>query len=60
MVSTFVVMGQLQVPFTEEEAETLHKWIAFGGRLVLIDRDAESHLLPKSQGWSVGWTGWFS
>lgn len=57
MISTFVVVGQLQVPFTEEEAESLHKWIAFGGRLVLIDRDAESHILPKSQGWSVGWTG---
>src|SRR6185503_3807697 len=52
MISTFVVVGQMQVPFTEDEAESLHKWIAFGGRLVLIDRDAESHLLPKSQGWS--------
>lgn len=55
-ISTFVVVGQLQVPFTEEEAKSLHKWIAFGGRFVLIDRDAESFLLPKSQGWSVGWT----
>ena len=57
MISTFVVVGQMQVPFTEDEAESLHKWIAFGGRLVLIDRDPESHILPKSQGWSVGWTG---
>jgi hypothetical protein len=57
MIKTFVVVGQMQVPFTEDEAETLHKWIAFGGRLVLIDRDAESHILPKSYGWSVGWTG---
>ena len=56
MISTFVVVGQTQVLFTEEEAEALHKWIAFGGRLVVIDRDAESYLLPKSQGWSVGWT----
>jgi voltage-gated potassium channel Kch len=56
-VSTFVVVGQMQVPFTEDEAEALHKWIAFGGRLILIDRDAESFLLPKSLGWSVGWTG---
>ena len=57
MISTFVVVGQMQVPFTEDEAESLHKWIALGGRLVLIDREAENHLLPKSQGWSVGWTG---
>ena len=28
-----------------------------GGRLVLIDRDIESYLLPKSQGWSIGFTG---
>ena len=56
LISTLVVVGQMQVPFTEEEAQTLHKWIALGGRLVLIDRDAESYLLPKSQGWSVGWT----
>ncbi|HEU5459427.1 MAG TPA: DUF4350 domain-containing protein [Pyrinomonadaceae bacterium] len=56
MISTFVVVGQMQVPFTEEEAKALHKWIASGGRLVVIDRDAESYLLPKSQGWSVGWT----
>ena len=55
-ISTFVVVGQMQVPFTEEEAKVLHQWIAFGGRLVLIDRDAESYLLPKPQGWSVGWT----
>lgn len=57
MISTFVVVGQMRVPFTEDEAETLHKWIALGGRLVLLDRNAESHLLPKSNGWSVGWTG---
>jgi Domain of unknown function (DUF4350) len=56
-ISTFVVVGQMQVPFTEDEAEALHKWVAFGGRLVLIDREAESFLLPKSQNWSVGWTG---
>lgn len=55
-ISTFVVVGQLQVPFTEEEAKALHKWIAFGGRFVLIDRDAQSFMLPKSQGWSVAWT----
>ncbi len=49
-ISTFVVVGQMQVPFTEEEAKVLHQWIAFGGRLILIDRDAESYLLPKVAG----------
>ena len=57
LISTFVVVGETQVRFTEEEAQALHKWIASGGRLVLIDRNIESYLLPKSQGWSIGFTG---
>ena len=57
LISTFVVVGETQVRFTEEEAQALHKWIAAGGRLVLIDRDVEHYLLPKSRGWSVGFTG---
>jgi hypothetical protein len=57
LISTFVVVGETQVRFTEEEAKVLHTWIASGGRLVLIDRDVESYLLPKSQGWSIAFTG---
>ena len=38
LISTFVVVGQMQVPFTEDEAKALHQWIALGGRFVLIDR----------------------
>ena len=55
MISTFVVVGQTQVRFTEEEAKALHKWIALGGRFVLIDREIASYLAPKSQGWSLGY-----
>lgn len=57
LISTFVVVGQTQVPFTEDEAKVLHKWIALGGRFVLIDRDIESYIVPKSRGWSVASTG---
>ncbi|HJU92188.1 MAG TPA: DUF4350 domain-containing protein [Pyrinomonadaceae bacterium] len=57
LITTFVVVGNAQVPFTEEEAKALHKWIALGGRLVLVDRDADSFLLPKSEGWSINFTG---
>ncbi|HET9788058.1 MAG TPA: DUF4350 domain-containing protein, partial [Pyrinomonadaceae bacterium] len=56
LISTFVVVGDTQVPFTEEEAKALHKWIASGGRFVLIHRDSQSFVLPKSQGWSFGLT----
>jgi hypothetical protein len=57
LIETFVVVGNTQVPFTEEEAEALHHWIAMGGRFVLIDRDAGSYLLPKSHGWATTLTG---
>jgi Domain of unknown function (DUF4350) len=53
IIATFVVIGETQVPFTEEEAAALHKWIALGGRFVLIHRAVESQLVPESRGWSV-------
>jgi hypothetical protein len=52
-VTTFVVIGQTQLPFTEEEIESLLGWVQGGGRLVLIDRRPEMQLLPKSGGWSL-------
>jgi uncharacterized protein DUF4350 len=45
LVKTFVVVGQIQVRFTEAEMEALGKWVAEGGRLVLIDRTFD----PKSK-----------
>jgi hypothetical protein len=52
-VTTFVVIGQTQIPFTKEDAESLLGWVQGGGRLVLIDRQPEMQLLPKSGGWSL-------
>jgi uncharacterized protein DUF4350 len=52
-VTTFVVIGQTQIPFTEEEIESLLGWVQGGGRLVLVDRQPETQLLPKSGGWSL-------
>lgn len=40
-VKTFVVVGQIQVRFTEAEHKALSKWIAAGGHFVLIDRNPE-------------------
>ena len=56
LISTFVVVGQTQVPFTAEEVKALHHWVALGGRFVLIDRENTSQLAPKSQGWSISLT----
>jgi len=53
LVTTFVVVGQTQISFTEDEAKALHGWIALGGRFVLIDRAVDSQLVPKSRGWSI-------
>src|ERR1041385_1182764 len=41
LVKTFVVVGQVQVRFTEPEQKALAKWIAAGGHFVLIDRNPE-------------------
>jgi Domain of unknown function (DUF4350) len=53
IIATFVVIGQIQVPFTEEEAAALHNWVSLGGRFVLIDRAVDGQLVPESRGWSV-------
>ena len=53
MVKTFVVIGRTRVEFTDEEAQALRGWIARGNTLVLIDRDADERLMPKSGGWAL-------
>jgi uncharacterized protein DUF4350 len=53
LVKTFVVVGETQAPFTEDEAKALHKWVAKGGRFVLINRWVSNLLVPKSRGWNV-------
>src|SRR5205085_6362491 len=50
---TFVVIGETQVPFEKQDAENLLKWVNAGGRLVLIDRRPDVHLLPASDNWRV-------
>jgi hypothetical protein len=38
-VSTFVVIGATQLPFSEDQSTVLREWISRGGCFVLIDRD---------------------
>ena len=52
LVSTFVVVGQTQIPFADEDRNSLHDWVAAGGRLVIIDRKLND-LAPESLGWRV-------
>jgi hypothetical protein len=52
-VQTFVIVGRPRVPIDEEEAQTLLLWVNRGGRLVIIDRRPEEHLLPRSGDWKV-------
>jgi Domain of unknown function (DUF4350) len=52
LVTTFVVVGQTQIPFDEDDARALRDWVNEGGRLVLIDRDLH-HLALESSGWRI-------
>ena len=52
-VKTFVVIGRTQLPFTSEEATVLLRWIGEGGHFVLIDRDPETNLMPRSGNWMI-------
>ena len=38
-VSTFVVIGTTQLPFSDEQSRVLREWISRGGCFVFIDRD---------------------
>jgi hypothetical protein len=52
-VKTFVVIGTTQLPFTDDEAESLVSWIDKGGQLVLIDRQPSHQLLPVVGRWTL-------
>ena len=52
LVTTFVVVGNTQIPFSNDDRNSLRDWVAEGGRLVLIDRKLND-LAPESLGWSV-------
>lgn len=53
LVSTFVVVGQTKIFYTEEEALSLRNWVAGGKRLVIIDRTLDRRLVPGTGGWQL-------
>jgi hypothetical protein len=52
-IQTLVIIGTTQLPYAAEHAEPVLAWVARGGRLVLIDREPPSFLLPKSNDWLI-------
>lgn len=50
---TFVVIGQIQREFTDDEIEHLMKWVSTGGKLVVIDREPREDLLSTTANWSI-------
>src|SRR2546421_11361494 len=53
-VSSFVVVGRTRHPFEKKDADAVLRWVARGGRLVIIDRSPNPSLLPTSGRWRVG------
>lgn len=50
---TFVVIGPLARPFADQEVERLMRWVADGGRLVVIDREPREDLLSTTADWMI-------
>ncbi|MEA2174053.1 MAG: hypothetical protein QOD00_1645 [Blastocatellia bacterium] len=50
---TFVVIGRTLTTFSDQQADSLLRWVADGGRLLIIDRRPDARLLPPSGEWNV-------
>ncbi len=51
--ATLVVIGRIRTEFKEDETQAIRLWVEQGGRLVMIDRQPDSQLLPVSGRWQV-------
>jgi hypothetical protein len=51
--ATIVVIGRTILPFSKAEATDLLRWVAKGGRLVIIDRYPDKRLVPPSGEWAI-------
>jgi uncharacterized protein DUF4350 len=52
MVTTLVVVGDTRLPFEQEDITIVNRWVASGGRLVIVDRSPDRRLLPERQ-WTI-------
>src|SRR5918999_6246956 len=51
-VQTFVIVGRTPVDIEEEQTASLALWVERGGRLVLVDREPATTLLPAPGNWT--------
>jgi hypothetical protein len=51
--STLVVIGPVQVAYTNREARELMQWVESGGRLVFVDRNPDARLLAPGSEWMI-------
>jgi len=49
--STFVIVGRTRREFDDKEIEQLLRWVSFGGRLVIIDREPPEELIRTTTNW---------
>ncbi len=54
---TFVIIGKPRREFEEPEYQKLLDWVSAGNRLVVIDRESDAKLLPKSGDWQINMSG---
>lgn len=51
--STFVIIGPSKVAYTKRESLEVLRWVASGGRLVMIDRSPNRQFLAGSKNWTL-------
>ena len=51
--STFVVIGKTRREFNDKEIEQLLRWVAEGGKLVIIDREPPEELVKTTANWII-------
>ncbi|MBK9214867.1 MAG: DUF4350 domain-containing protein [Chloracidobacterium sp.] len=51
--NVFVLIGRLKRELTDEEAESLLRWVSEGGRLVIIDREPPAKLATTTANWRI-------
>ncbi|HEY6044988.1 MAG TPA: DUF4350 domain-containing protein [Pyrinomonadaceae bacterium] len=51
--ATFVIIGPTQVPYSKRESVEVRRWVALGGRLVIIDRSPNKLFLSSLKNWTL-------
>lgn len=52
-LDTFVIIGQTRLEINETETEEILRWVANGGKLVIIDREPLKDLMSTTANWSI-------